>query len=51
MANENKVNFGLRNVHYALITYTNGVPSWGTPKPWKGGVNVTATRAPSRWPA
>ena len=47
MANENKVNFGLRNVHYALITYTNGVPSWGTPKPWKGGVNVTLTKETS----
>ena len=32
MAEQNKVHFGLKNVHYALITYTSGVPSWGTPK-------------------
>lgn len=47
MPNENKVQFGLRNVHYALITYTDGVPSWGTPKAWKGGVNLTLSKETS----
>lgn len=47
MPNENKVNFGLRNVHYAVITYTNGVPSWGTPKAWKGGVTLSLTKETS----
>lgn len=47
MANDNKVNFGLRNIHYALITYTNGVPSWGTPKAWKGAVNLTLAKETS----
>lgn len=44
MANANKVHFGLKNVHYALITYTDGVPSWGTPKHVPGAVNVTLSK-------
>ena len=44
MADANKVHFGLKNVHYALITYTSGVPSWGTPKKVPGAVNVTLTK-------
>lgn len=44
MANANKVNFGLKNVHYALITYTAGVPSWGTPVAFPGAVSVTLSR-------
>lgn len=44
MADANKVHFGLKNVHYALITYTSGVPSWGTPKKVPGAVNVSLTK-------
>lgn len=44
MATANKVHFGLKNVHYALITYTSGVPSWGTPKAIPGAVNLTLSK-------
>lgn len=45
MATANKVHFGLKNVHYALITYsTTGVPSWGTPKTIPGAVNLTLSK-------
>ncbi len=45
MATANKVHFGLKNVHYALITYSStGVPSWGTPKAVPGAVNVTLSK-------
>jgi hypothetical protein len=30
---ENKVNFGLTNVHYAPFTVTDGVINYETPKP------------------
>lgn len=39
---ENKVQFGLRNVHYAVLSLTDeGVPSWGTPVHVPGAVNLT----------
>ena len=41
MATANKVHFGLKNVHYAVITYTDGVPSWGTPVAVPGAVSAT----------
>lgn len=44
MPDANKVHFGLKNVHYALITYTAGVPSWGTPKAIKGAVNLNLAK-------
>lgn len=45
MATANKVNFGLKNVHYALITYSSaGVPSWGTVKNFPGAVSVSLSR-------
>ena len=44
MATANKVHFGLKNVHYALITYTDGVPTWGTPKAIPGAVNVNLAK-------
>lgn len=44
MPDANKVHFGLKNVHYALITYTSGVPSWGTPKAIKGAVNLNLAK-------
>lgn len=41
-AQENKVKYGLKNVHYALITKgENGAESLGTPKPILGAVNLS----------
>lgn len=37
----NKVTFGLSNVHYSVITYgVDGTPSYATPAPIKGAVNL-----------
>lgn len=44
MATANKVHFGLKNVHYAVITYAAGVPSWGTPVAVPGAVNLTLSK-------
>lgn len=39
---ENKVQFGLKNVHYAVISYSEqGVISFGTPKAVPGAVNLS----------
>ena len=40
MADENKVTFGLRNTHYAVITETEDGVTYGTPKPLKGSVEL-----------
>lgn len=37
----NKVKYGLKNVHYAPITNTGGVITYGTPKRIPGAVNLT----------
>ena len=37
----NKVKFGLKNVHYAVITETDGVITYDTPKPIPGAVSLT----------
>lgn len=37
----NKIKYGLRNVHYAVITETNGNITYGTPKRLPGGVNLS----------
>lgn len=37
----NKVKFGLKNVHYAVVTENDGVISFGTPVPIKGAVNLS----------
>ena len=39
MASNNKVEFGLKNVHYALFDATAG--KYGTPKPWRGAVSLS----------
>lgn len=44
MADANKVHFGLRNVHYSIITYTDGVPAWGTPVAVPGAVSLTLSQ-------
>lgn len=41
----NKVNYGLKNTHYAVVTEANGVVSYGTPKPWPGAVNLILSAA------
>lgn len=42
MANENKVQFNLKNVHYAVLTETPGsADSWGTPVAIPGAVTLT----------
>ncbi|MFJ8529636.1 major tail protein [Bacillus sp. NPDC094106] len=38
---ENKVSFGLKNVHYAPYEVTDGVVTYGTPIPMPGGVELT----------
>lgn len=40
MAN-NKVKFGLKNVHYAPLTLTGGVPSYSSPIPISGAVSMS----------
>ena len=40
MAN-NKVKFGLKNVHYAPLTLTGGVPSYSSPIPIPGAVSMS----------
>jgi phi13 family phage major tail protein len=37
----NKVKFGLKNVYYAVVTESNGVVSYGTPKSIPGAVTLT----------
>ena len=40
-ANENKVQFGLEKLYYALITVTNGEETFGTPKAVPGAVSLS----------
>lgn len=40
MANENKVQFNLKNVHYAPFTATGDKPTWGTPVKVPGAVSL-----------
>lgn len=41
----NKVKYGLKNTHYAVVTEANGVVSYGTPKHVPGSVNLTLSAA------
>jgi len=41
----NKIKFGLKNTYYSVITETNGVPSYGTPKAIPGAVNLVQNAA------
>ena len=41
----NKIKFGLKNVHYAVITETDGVITYDTPKSIPGAVNLTLDAA------
>lgn len=38
---KNKVKFNLKNVHYALLTLTDNVPSYGTPVPMPDAVSLS----------
>lgn len=37
----NKIKYGLKNVHYAVITEAGGVVHYATPKPIPGAVNIS----------
>ena len=41
----NKIKFGLKNVHYAVVTEADGVITYDTPKPIRGAVNLTLDAA------
>ena len=41
----NKVKYGLKNTHYAVVAETNGVVTYGTPKPIPGAVNLVQNPA------
>lgn len=36
----NKIKYGIKNVHYSVVTEANGVASYGTPKAIPGAVNL-----------
>lgn len=38
---KNRIRYGLKNVHYAVIDEESGVPTYGTPKKYNGAVTLT----------
>jgi phi13 family phage major tail protein len=40
-ATENKVQYGLKNAHYAVVTYTDDTPTYGTPVAIPGSVSLS----------
>lgn len=44
-ADENKIKYGLKNVHYSVITETDGTITYGTPKKIPGAVNIALNAA------
>lgn len=45
MAETNKVKFGIKNCYYAVLSENeSGVISYGTPKPFKGAVNLSLSK-------
>lgn len=42
---DNKIKYGLKNVHYAVVTVTSGVPAYGTPVAIPGAVNLSLNPA------
>ena len=40
----NKVKFGLKNVHYAVLDETDGAASYGTPVAVPGAVNLNLSQ-------
>ena len=41
---KNKIRFGLKNVHYAMLTLSGSTPSYGTPVPIPGAVNLSLSK-------
>jgi phi13 family phage major tail protein len=41
MADQNKIQYGFKNVYYSIITEADGEITFGTPKPWKGARSLT----------
>ena len=51
MSNRNKVRYGLKNVHYALLSSSeDGTVSYGKPKAWPGAVSIKFSAQGSQEP-
>lgn len=40
----NKVKFNLKNVHWALVTFSGNTPTFGTVQSWPGAVSMTLSK-------
>ncbi|MBQ9521670.1 MAG: phage tail protein [Oscillospiraceae bacterium] len=45
---QNKVRYGLKNVHYALITENNGTITYGTPEALLGAISISFSATTAR---